>query len=103
MMTRAFEEAIKKSVWSEIKEGISYLKSKQEIRFIGGILFLLMFIIGGISIPAVVLVQESFNSVTEDVGFLGMFLGVGLFLGAITYGRFGHSLSRTRIRANSGL
>lgn len=40
----------------------------------------------------IVFVQETLKSLTLDLGLLAMFLGIGLFLGSIIYGRFGKSV-----------
>jgi len=41
----------------------------------------------------IVFVQKTLHSATKDLGFLVMFLGIGLFLGSLIYGRFGQRLS----------
>ena len=80
---------IKKSVVDEIKEGISYLVNHKDIRFIINTLFILFAAAGAIYVVIIVFIQESFNSVTRDLGLLAVFLGVGLFVGALLYGRWG--------------
>ena len=37
----------------------------------------------------IVFIQQTFHSVTKDLGFLAVPLGVGLFLGRLAYGRWG--------------
>ncbi len=80
---------IKKSVVQEMKEGISYLVNHKDIRFILNTLFILFAAAGAIYVVIIVFIQESFNSVTRDLGLLAVFLGVGLFTGALLYGRWG--------------
>lgn len=94
---RALEDAIKKSVIVEFWDGIKFLMKDRDARFVTWISFLLMGGIGAISVVGIVFVQETFHSVTTDLGILGMFLGIGLFFGAIFYGRFGQRLSKHKI------
>jgi MFS family permease len=89
MLSREVLAAIRKSIIQELKEGISYLLSQKDIRFILNILFILWSALGAIYVVIIVFVQESLKSVTADLGLLIMFLGAGLFLGSLVYGRFG--------------
>lgn len=86
--------AIRKSVFTEFMDGIHYLKDRQEIRFIINMLFILFAAAGAIYVVIIVFIQETFHSVTRELGLLAVFLGVGLFLGALLYGRFGEKISR---------
>ncbi|MDP1853327.1 MAG: MFS transporter [Candidatus Omnitrophota bacterium] len=90
-------EVIKKSVASEIKEGIFYLTKNKDLRYIVLILFMLWAALGSIYTVVIIFVQGALNSVTKDLGLLVMFLGVGLFLGAILYGKFGQKSSLFKI------
>jgi DHA3 family macrolide efflux protein-like MFS transporter len=92
-VSREVLEVIKKSVVDEIKEGISYLFNQREIRFIVNTLFALWSALGAIYVIMIVFVQESLGTVTKDLGLLAMFLGVGLFIGSILYGRFCQKVS----------
>jgi len=42
-------------------------------------------------------VQKTLHSATKDLGFLIMFLGIGLFIGSLIYGRFGQRISHYKI------
>lgn len=88
---------IKKSVLSEIKEGVSYLINHKDIRFIVSVLFILFSAAGAIYVVIIVFVQEAFRSVTRDLGLLAVFLGIGLFLGSLVYGRWGQKSSKFRV------
>lgn len=79
----------KKSIFTEMKEGIQYLVNHREIRFIIAMLFILLAAAGAIYVVIIVFIQQSFQSITKDLGILAVFLGSGLFIGAILYGRFG--------------
>ena len=79
---------IKRSITRELKEGLRYLVDNRGIRFVIYMLFTLLSAAGAVYVVIIVFVQESFHSVTKDLGILAVFLGVGLFLGAISYGRW---------------
>ncbi len=80
---------IKKSLWDEFKEGLVYLKNHKEIRFIINMLFTLFAAAGAIYVVIIVFIQQTFQSVTKDLGILAVLLGVGLFFGVILYGKWG--------------
>jgi len=88
---------IGKSVFQEIKEGIIYFIKQKEIRFTASIMFLLWSALGAVYVVFIVFVQNTLHSATKDLGLLIMFLGSGLFLGSVIYGRFGHRLSHYKI------
>lgn len=90
-------EVIRKSVLEEIKEGILYFIRKKDIRLTAGVIFILWSALGAVYVVLIVFVQRTLNSVTKDLGLLIMFLGMGLFLGALIYGRFGQRISHYKI------
>jgi MFS family permease len=53
--------------------------------------------LGAVYVVLIVFVQKTLNSATKDLGLLIMFLGTGLFLGSLVYGRFGQRLSQYKI------
>lgn len=85
---------IKKTVLQDIKEGLLYLKNHKDIRMVANTMFLLMAGIGAIYVVVIVFVQQALQSSTEHLGLLAMFLGSGLFLGALAYCRFGNRIPR---------
>ncbi len=84
------------SILEEIKEGFRYLRSHKDVRLVSNILFLLMSGVGAVYVIIIVFIQEALGSATRDLGFLVMFLGLGLFLGSILYGRLGQRFSRQK-------
>ncbi|MFH0762610.1 MAG: MFS transporter, partial [Candidatus Omnitrophota bacterium] len=96
-VSRGIVEVIKKSVFQEIKEGVLYFIRKKEIRFTAGIIFVLWSALGAVYVVLIVFVQEQLQSVTKDLGLLIMFLGTGLFIGSLIYGRFGQRLSHYKV------
>ena len=92
-LSREIVEVIRKSVIQEIKEGITYFIKQKDVRFTGAIMFFLGGALGAVYVVMIVFVQQTLQSATKDLGFLIMFLGLGLFLGSLLYGRLGHRLA----------
>jgi predicted MFS family arabinose efflux permease len=90
-------EVIKKSVLQEIKDGVLYFIRNKDIRFTAGISFVLWSALGAVYVVLIVFVQKTLNSATKDLGLLIMFLGLGLFLGSLIYGRYGQRFSHYKI------
>ncbi len=93
---------IRRTILEDIKEGFLYLKSHKDIRMIANTMFLIMAGVGSIYIIIIVFVQDTLHSSTEHLGFLAMFLGIGLLLGSLVYGRFGGRFCKRRV-INFGL
>jgi MFS family permease len=93
-VSKEIVEAIRKSVFQEIKEGILYFVKKKDIRFTAGVIFILWSTLGAVYVVLIVFVQKTLHSATKDLGFLIMFLGTGLFVGSLIYGRFGARICR---------
>lgn len=83
---------IRRSVWSELGEGFRYLARNRELRLIIGMISAILAAAGAVYVVIIVFIQESFGSVTRDLGVLAVCLGVGLFSGAVLYGRWGKRL-----------
>ena len=96
------KEIAKKTIIGDIKEGLVYLKSHKDIKMVAGTMFLLMAGIGSIYIVIIIFIHEALLSSTKYLGLLVMFLGIGLFLGSIMYGRFGSKFSKRKV-INFGL
>jgi len=86
---REIVRPLRQSVWSEIKEGLLYITRTKDIRYIMAIIFIILAAAGAVYVVLIVFVQDSFQSVTKDLGILAVCLGVGLFAGAIIYGKWG--------------
>lgn len=85
-----------KSVWREIIEGIRYIRGQERIGFIFWMMSVLFAAAGAIYVVIIVFIQQAFGTVTKDLGFLAVPLGIGLFLGGISYGRWGERLGAFR-------
>jgi predicted MFS family arabinose efflux permease len=90
-------EVIRKSVFQELKEGILYFFRKKSIGFAAAVIFVLWSALGAVYVVLIAFVQKTLHSATKDLGLLIMFLGIGLFLGSLIYGRFGQRLSHYKI------
>lgn len=90
----ALKRAIKKSVWSEIKEGVRFISSHKDMKFVVRTFFLLMAGLGAVSCVIIVFIQETFGSATRDLSLLLMILGSGCFISAVLYGRFGQGIKK---------
>jgi len=90
---REIVDAINKSVFQEIKDGVLYFLKNKDIRFTAGIIFILWSALGAVYAVSIAFVQRTLQSATKDLGLLAMLLGLGLFLGSLIYGRFGQRLS----------
>ena len=88
---------VNKSIFSDIIVGIKYVFTHPYLRFIFFTIFIIMCAAGALYIIAIVFIQQVFGSVTRDLGFLSIFLGAGLFLGALGCGRFGHKISKVKV------
>ncbi|MBI4309197.1 MAG: MFS transporter [Candidatus Omnitrophica bacterium] len=86
--------AAHKTVWAEIVEGIDYIRSQKEIRFIFIMMSVLFAAAGAVYVVIIVFIQQALNSVTKDLGFLAVPLGAGLFLGSLAYGKCGDRISK---------
>jgi MFS family permease len=96
-VSKEIVEVIRKSVAQEIKEGLVYFARNKHIRTTGGIIFALWSALGAVYVVIIVFVQKTLHSATKDLGLLIMFLGIGLFLGSLVYGRFGQRVSQYRV------
>jgi len=93
---KEIKEAVKKSIFMEIKEGIRYMLQHKRMHFVIGILFLLWSGIGASYVVLIVFVQQVLGTATKHLGLLVVFFGSGLFLGSLIYGRFGNLISKTK-------
>ena len=90
---REIAEVIRKSVVSEIKEGLHYLRGQKQMRSVIDVLFLVWAGLGAAYVVFIVFIQETLGTLTQDLGLLVVFLGLGLFLGSLAYGRLGKNVN----------
>lgn len=101
LVGEAATKALRKTVWIQIKEGIKFIVSYPNARFVMNTLFLLMAGAGAIFCVIIVFIQEKFGTITTDLGLLAMFLGVGLLFGSLAYGRFGQRFDKQKVILSS--
>ncbi len=90
------KEIIRKSYLSDLKEGLKFLFTHKDARFVAATLSLLMAGAGSIYVIIIVFIQEEMGSVTRDISLLGLFLGIGFLIGSMIYGRYGQKISRNK-------
>ncbi len=83
-----------KNIWREILDGIHYIGNQRQILSTFVMMSVLFAAAGAVYVVIIVFIQQSFNSVTKDLGFLAVPLGAGLFLGSLSYGKWGGRLSK---------
>src|SRR5207237_919577 len=86
-----------KTILQEIIDGIRYIRSQKEIRFIFWMMFVLLAAVGAIYVIIIVFIQQAFHSVTKDLGFLSVSLTMGLFLGSLGYGKWGKNIAAYKV------
>jgi len=98
LVSKALGSALRKSksIWAQVREGIMFIVSYPNARFVMNVWFLLMAGAGAIFCIIIVFIQEKFGTVTSDLGFLGMFLGSGLLCGTLLYGKLGQRFDKQR-------
>ncbi len=93
---RNVKEIIRQSVFVEIKHGIKHIIAHRKMRFVISLLFILASGIGASQVVVIVFIQNTLASITRDLGLLIMFFGIGLFCGALVYGKIGERLSKVK-------
>ncbi len=92
----ALENSLRRTIFSEIKEGLRYIAKYSDMRFVVYVFFLLMAGLGAVSCIIIVFIQDAFGTSTRDLGFLGMFLVGGLLLGSVLYGKFAQAVAKRK-------
>jgi len=87
--TKRIVEAFHHTIFREIKEGWDYIATHKEIRLVINMLFVLFAAAGAIYVVMIVFIQQTFNSVTKDLGIIAVSLVCGLFLGVLGFGKWG--------------
>ncbi len=95
--TEAIGSSIRRSIAGDIIEGLKTIWKYKDMRFIVSVFFIFMAGLGAISCVIIVFVQQAFGTSTRDLGFLGTFLVIGLFMGTIAYGKFGQSSPKRKV------
>lgn len=86
-----------KTLWGEITEGITYIRSQKKILVIFVMMSVLFAAAGAVYVVIIVFIQQAFGTVTKDLGFLAVPLGMGLFLGSMGFAKFGAKISKWKV------
>lgn len=81
----------------EIAEGIQALWKNRRTRHVAGLLAFLMGGAGASVVVGTVLVQKSLGTITKDLGFLSLWIGIGMLVGTLLYGKWGTAWPRRTI------
>lgn len=84
-------------IFQEVAEGIRELLRQPSTRRVIGLVGLLMGGAGMGIVVATVLVQTFLGSVTRDLGFLSLWMGVGMLGGTLLYARWGTQVAKPRV------
>ncbi len=81
----------------EIAEGVQGLWRNRATRRVAGLMGFLMAGAGASVVVGTVLIQQLFGSVTKDLGVVSLWLGIGMLLGTLAYGRWWTRMPHPRI------
>ncbi len=91
------KDIIKKSIFLDLKEGVKFFMAHKAVSFVSNILFVLSAGVGIMYVVSIVFIQQELHTTTKYLGLLAMFVGGGLFLGTLVYGRLGHKLAKDKV------
>jgi MFS family permease len=97
---REMVKAVKKSFIQELKDGIKYIHSSHETKYAFRTFLFIFSYVGALSTASIRYVQEvlgASSSGVKEIGFIGVSLGAGIFLGSLVYGRVAHRFSIKKI------
>ena len=90
------EKSIRKHVWFEIVEGFQQMVHRNKMRLVTSVMVVIMAGAGSIFCILIVFVQKTFGEVTKSLGVFGVFLGIGLFVGTVLFGKIGQKWSKVK-------
>ncbi|MCF7873662.1 MAG: MFS transporter [Candidatus Omnitrophica bacterium] len=99
-ISREVVENIKKSFVKELTEGIKYILATKETKYAFRTFLFLFSYLGGISTVYIRFIQNTIGTSSQEVkevAFIGIFLGAGIFIGSLIYGRFAHKISIKKV------
>ncbi len=81
---------VKQSFIWEFREGIKYIFNSHETKYAFKMFLFIFSYIGGLYVVFIRFIQRVLSSLTTDLGFITVSLGLGIFLGSLIYGRIAH-------------
>lgn len=91
------QEIIKKSIFFDLKEGLKFFFGHKAVSFVSNILFVVSAGVGVVYVVSIVFIQQELHTTTKYLGLLAMFVGGGLFLGTLVYGRVGQGIAKDKV------
>ncbi len=88
--------SIKPSVIRELKEGIKYIFTHKGTLFSIKSLSVLFSALGSLYITVIIFIQSTLKTGVKDLGLIIVWLGVGILLGSLIYGRIAQKFSLTK-------
>jgi len=91
---------VKRSMVRELKEGIKYIFNSHETKYAFKIFLFLYSYIGGLFTVYIAYIQsvlKTGDGNVKAVGFTGIALALGIFLGSLIYGRIAHKFSVKKV------
>lgn len=91
---------IKKSFLKELAEGIKYILATDETKYAFRTFLFLFSYLGAISTVYIRFIQTTLGTTSQEVkevAFIGIFLGAGIFIGSLIYGKFAHKISIKKV------
>ncbi len=91
---------IKKSFLKELTDGIKYILATDETKYAFRTFLFLFSYFGAISTVYIRYIQNTLGASSQqvkEVAFIGIFLGAGIFIGSLVYGRFAHKVSIKKV------
>ncbi|MBU2102847.1 MAG: MFS transporter [Candidatus Omnitrophota bacterium] len=96
-IAKSAAETIKSSFVNDFKEGLRYIAASAQTRYAFMISLFLFSCVGGVFPVFTKFIQGALGTLTKDIGFIGVSLGLGIFIGSLLYGRFAHIVSVKRV------
>ncbi|MCM8819874.1 MAG: MFS transporter, partial [Candidatus Omnitrophica bacterium] len=88
---------IKNSFINDLKDGLKYIINCKEATYAVYTFLFLFICIGGVFPVFTKFIQNSLGTITEDLGFVGVSIGVGIFFGSLIYAKFANNFSVQKV------
>lgn len=87
-IAKSAAETIKSSFVNDFKEGLRYIAASAQTRYAFMISLFLFSCVGGVFPVFTKFIQGALGTLTKDIGFIGVSLGLGIFIGSLLYGAY---------------
>lgn len=86
-----------KTIFLELKEGITYIKTSKKLSFMCLVFGAMMIAGGTINLILPIFVSEVLHKGTKEFGFLMSANGLGIIIGSLLSGRLGQKIEKTKL------